>query len=302
MVATPAPSGQPSVRYSNRRLRPRCRLRSRGGVAARRCLTRHSTDRAPPILIFARHIAVHTIAGRGITAAGGSAGSHRVAKARGSAARPWAVRQRTVGGKTDKANGNRMRRGRQPGRPCSTKLFALSWVRAAFWQQVPSWLLSSVFHLVFILILASYSVVAGSRSQSALLATIAGGAGDGQGFDDGGGLDEPVASAPLGTELKEVLQPTSPGSVGGGTVDSSALLPAAPDIGSPLNALTVPIGGSGTGTGLGGAATGVEGGLLEGIGNSITDSLQGRLSATNRARLVGTGGGTPASENAVASG
>ena len=30
-----------------------------------------------------------------------------------------------------------------------------------FWQQVPSWLLSTAFHLAFILILASYTVVGG---------------------------------------------------------------------------------------------------------------------------------------------
>ncbi len=154
---------------------------------------------------------------------------------------------------------------------------------------MPSWLLSTVFHLTFILILASYTVVGGLHTQSGSLATVA--RGDGNGDEDGPGLDDasldPVAeSTPSGNKLDDVLQPTTAGSLAAGSLDSSAaLFPAAPDIASPLNPLSVPAGGSATGgTGAGGTA---EGDLLGGIGNSISNSLQGRLSAANRAQLVG---------------
>ena len=174
-----------------------------------------------------------------------------------------------------------------------------------FWQQVPSWLLSSVFHLTFILILASYSAVGGLHSQSGSgsLATVTGGGGDsdGPGLDDAS-LDPVVESAPAGNKLNDVLQPTTTASLGGESLESSAaLLPTAPDIASPLSALSVPVGGTGVG-GVDGGGASPNGDLLGGIGNSVANSLQSRLSAANRAHLVGSGGGTLASEDAVAHG
>jgi hypothetical protein len=171
-----------------------------------------------------------------------------------------------------------------------------------FWQQVPSWLLSTVFHLGFILVLATYSVVGASRSQPGSLATLT--RGDGNGDSDSAGLDEGsldplIKSPPAGEQLDQVLQPTTAGPLASESMDSSAaLLPKAPNIASPLNSFSLPMGAGGAGAG--GTSSDPGAGLLGGIGDSITGSLQGRLSAAGRARLVGTGGGTMASEEAVA--
>ena len=170
-----------------------------------------------------------------------------------------------------------------------------------FWQQVPSWLLSTVFHLSFILVLASYTVVHGVRPEAGSIATVARGDGDG----DGGGLDdaspEPAIqdSGADTAKIDEVLQPTASNALASGALAPSApLMPAAPDIANPLNAMSVPVGTGPANSVPAGAGTG-EGEMLAGIGNSITNSLQGRLSAARRAQLVGLGGGSYASEDAV---
>ena len=163
------------------------------------------------------------------------------------------------------------------------------------WQQVPSWLLSTVFHLSFILILASYTVVGGLRPQPEMLATLTrgDGGGDPRGLE-AASLDAPVENAPAENKLDQVLQPAAGAPASGPLESQAALLPAAPTIANPLNAMFVP-----AGVGKDGAA-GANGDLLGGIGNAITGSLQGRLSAATRAELVRRGGGTPESEAAVA--
>jgi hypothetical protein len=207
-------------------------------------------------------------------------------------------------GNGPKSNGqpNGTRPAVQPAPNALVAIAGNTFALGGFWQQVPSWLLSTVFHLSFILILASYTVVGASKSQPGSLATVTRGDGDG---GDGSGLDEapiePVAadSPPAGDQLDKVLQPTPAGSIDNETLaSSSALLPTAPDIASPFT-MSVPVGKGGGGGVVGGTPDG-HGDLLGGIGDSITGSLQGRLSAANRARLVGSGGGSLASEEAVA--
>jgi hypothetical protein len=169
---------------------------------------------------------------------------------------------------------------------------------SGFWEQVPSWLVSTAFHLGFILVLATYSVVGASRSEPGALATVTRGDGDGDGDVSGldeGSLDPVVESPPADNKLDQVLQPTTTAPLNSDPLASSAaLLPTAPDIASPLNTMLVP-----AGTGGSGEAPSGDGELLGGIANGIAGSLQGRLSAANRARLVGSGGGTLASEDAV---
>ena len=165
---------------------------------------------------------------------------------------------------------------------------------AAFWHQVPSWLISTVFHLACILMLAMYTVADVPQIHLGAGATLIGGEGDGQGLDDGDSLQpsEGNATAASSKSLEDVLAPTTAAPPGSPTVDpSTSLFPAAPTIDNPLGALSVPVGGGG--------GAGGEGQLLAGLGDSIGNSLQGRLSAATRARLVGSGGGTPGSEDAV---
>ena len=167
---------------------------------------------------------------------------------------------------------------------------------AAFWHQVPSWLISTVFHLACILMLAMYTVADSPRLHLGSGATLIGGEGDGEGLDDGDSLQpsgEETTTAPS-KSLEDVLAPTAAAPPGSPSLDAStSLFPSAPQI-DPLGALAVP---AGTGGGAGG-----EGQLLAGLGDSIGNSLQARLSSATRARLVGIGGGTPGSEDAVGRG
>jgi hypothetical protein len=165
----------------------------------------------------------------------------------------------------------------------------------AFWYQVPSWLVSTVLHLACILMLAMYTVADIPQLHVGIGATLIGAEGDGDGLDDSS-LDTGEENAAGAAEkIDDVLKPTSTTSPGNPSLETStALLPSAPSIDSPLGAMHVPAGPGG--------ATGGEGQLLAGLGESIANSLQGRLSATNRARLVGSGGGTLASEDAVGRG
>ena len=165
---------------------------------------------------------------------------------------------------------------------------------AAFWHQVPSWLISTVFHLACILMLAMYTVSRLTSLAPGVGTTLIGGEGDGEGLDDGDSLQpsgEETTTAPS-KSLEDVLAPTAAAPPGSPSLDIIGLaVPSAPQI-DPFGWLAVP---AGTGGGAGG-----EGQLLAGLGDSIGNSLQARLSSATRARLVGIGGGTPGSEDAVA--
>ncbi len=171
-------------------------------------------------------------------------------------------------------------------------------VLTTFLSQVPSWLVSTVFHLCCILLLAVYTVADNPHWHSTGVAALTRGDGDGDGGLDDYSLPGPEesASAAPGEKLADVLQPTTGEALSTRPLDSSSLLlPSMPNIDSPLGALPGP--------GLPGNAAGASGGGgagLAGLGDSIANSLQGRLSATNRARMVGLGGGTLESEDAVA--
>ena len=169
-------------------------------------------------------------------------------------------------------------------------------VFAGIWSQMPSWLTSTVVHLALLLLLATGSVLQTPHYGSDEGGTVAEtGTYTAEGNDPEALEDIPqqnLAAAPEPSSDELVAGPTA-NEISNRVVDAN-LGPAVPEIDLALGGM-----GPSNVSPLGIGAPGDGGDLMGGVGDSIGRSLQNRLSAGSRARLVAIGGGTPASEAAV---
>ena len=162
--------------------------------------------------------------------------------------------------------------------------------------QLPSWLTSTVVHLVLLLLLATCSVLKspsygpGEGGNIAETGTYSSAGDDSGPLEDLPSQDRPIEPELSSDDLVTGPQANEASPAAASSISSSAF--ATPDI-------DVSLGGIGTHGDLG-TAMGEGGDLLAGLGDSgFGLSLRKPTTAGSRARLVAIGGGTPASEAAV---
>jgi hypothetical protein len=162
-----------------------------------------------------------------------------------------------------------------------------SWWRQ-WWMQAPSWLMSTVVHLLLVLLLATVTTVHeryGVGSDVAVATNEDGGTGPGD------QLQSDAMELSEGLDTSQALLPNQ----------STELAPSAA-IADAIGPISAKLGDGDVDPRLAGGGTEDEGGigLGGGKGDGAGGGLELRLSGNNRAAMVRSGGGTSESEHAVA--